>query len=225
MSSNADSDIDRRGFVGGGPRQGFVTETAGDFLSRAVICALFALLSVNLFADFMRTGHITGLLLLVSESLIVILTVLRRRATVVDRSTIAAIVTAASIAGPPLLRAGGAPALASDAVTAAMSAVGLLIVVASKITLGRSFGIAPANRGVVARGPYMLVRHPIYAGYLITHVAFLIANPTPLNAAIVIVGDAALIVRALFEERILGTDVDYQAYCRRVEWHLVPGVF
>jgi protein-S-isoprenylcysteine O-methyltransferase Ste14 len=200
-------------------------DTAGDFLSRAVISALFALLSVNLFADFMRTGHITGLLLLVSESLIVVLTVLRRPATVVDRSTMAAVITAASIAGPPLLRAGGAAPLASDAVTATMSAIGLLIVVAAKITLGRSFGIVPANRGVVARGPYTLVRHPIYAGYLITHIAFVIANPTPLNAAIVIVGDTALIVRALIEEKILGADVDYQAYCRRVEWHLVPGVF
>src|SRR5262245_35501907 len=179
-------------------------ETAGDFLSRAVISTLFLLLSINLCADFVRTGRVTGLLLLVSESLIVVLTVLRRRATAVDRSTMAALVTTVSVAGPPLLRAGGTPALASDALTATISAIGLLIVVASKITLGRSFGLAPANRGVVARGPYTFVRHPIYAGYLITHVAFLIANPTTVNAAVVIVSDAALIVRALFEERILG---------------------
>ena len=32
-------------------------------------------------------------------------------------------------------------------------------------------------------------------------------------------------VRALMEERVLGADVDYQSYCRRVGWHLVPGVF
>jgi protein-S-isoprenylcysteine O-methyltransferase Ste14 len=199
--------------------------TAGDFVARAVISALFALLSVNLLADFVRTGHLTGLLLLVSEALIVVLTVLRRPATCVDRSTIAAVMTTVSIAGPPLLRAGSGHALVGDAVTASLSAVGLLLVIAAKVTLGRSFGIVPANRGVVARGPYKLMRHPIYAGYLVTHVAFVMANPTPLNAAIVIVADAALIVRALMEERILGTDADYQAYCRRVGWHLVPGVF
>jgi protein-S-isoprenylcysteine O-methyltransferase Ste14 len=199
--------------------------TAGDFVARAVVCALFAMLSVNLLADFVRTGHLTGLLLLVSEALIVVLTVVRRRATCVDRSAIAAIMTTLSIAGPPLLRAGGAEALTSDAVTVGISAVGLLLVIAAKITLGRSFGIVPANRGVVARGPYKLMRHPIYAGYLLTHIAFVMANPTPQNAAIIIVADAALIVRALMEERILGLDLDYQAYCRRVGWHLVPGVF
>ena len=32
-------------------------------------------------------------------------------------------------------------------------------------------------------------------------------------------------VFALIEERVLSTDVKYQSYCRRVGWHLVPGVF
>ena len=49
--------------------------------------------------------------------------------------------------------------------------------------------------------------------------------PTPLNLAIVLIADSALIGRALIEERVLSADVEYQAYCRRVEWHLVPGVF
>jgi protein-S-isoprenylcysteine O-methyltransferase Ste14 len=98
-------------------------------------------------------------------------------------------------------------------------------VISGKLTLGRSFGLVPANRGVVDDGPYSLVRHPIYTGYLVTHVAFLLANPTPANCAIVVCSDVALIVRALFEERILGHDARYQVYCRRVAWHLVPGVF
>ena len=37
--------------------------------------------------------------------------------------------------------------------------------------------------------------------------------------------DGALILRALIEERVLVRDVQYQAYCRRVGWHLVPGLF
>jgi hypothetical protein len=48
--------------------------------------ALFALLSVNIFSDFMRTGHLTGMLLLASESLVIVLTVFRRRAHITDRS-------------------------------------------------------------------------------------------------------------------------------------------
>jgi protein-S-isoprenylcysteine O-methyltransferase Ste14 len=69
------------------------------------------------------------------------------------------------------------------------------------------------------------VRHPIYTGYLITHFGFLVANPTTWNLAIIVVGDTALIVRALMEERVLSSDVEYQGYCQRVGWHLVPGVF
>ena len=200
-------------------------ETAGDLAARTIVGALFAMLSANLLADFLRTGHITGMLLLVSEGLILVLTIVRRRARTTDRSIAAAVTTALSIAGPPLLRAGDAPGLLSDDLTAIVSAVGLILVIGAKITLGRSFGIVPANRGVVARGPYRLMRHPIYAGYLICHVAFVVAHPTALNVALVLVSDAALIVRALLEERVLSADVEYQAYCRRVEWHLVPGVF
>jgi protein-S-isoprenylcysteine O-methyltransferase Ste14 len=197
----------------------------GEFTARMAVGALFALLSLNLLAEFVRTGHITGLLLLVSEVLVVVLTLVRRPAQMVDRSIMAAVMTTVSVGAPPLLRASDLPSLAPDVVTALVSAVGLVVVILGKVTLGRSFGLVPANRGVVSGGPYNIVRHPIYAGYLITHVAFLVAHPSPLNVAMVLVGDTALILRALMEERVLATDVAYQAYCRRVGWHLVPGVF
>jgi protein-S-isoprenylcysteine O-methyltransferase Ste14 len=190
-----------------------------------MVVALFTLLSVNLFGDFIQTGRVTGLLLLAGESLVVVLTVVRRPARLVDRSMWAAVMTTLSLAGPPLLRASGAAPIAPDVVTAMISAVGLGLVVVGKIALGRSFGVAPANRGVVVRGPYMVVRHPIYTGYLITHAAFFMGNPVPWNAAVILVADTALIVRALMEERVLSADADYQGYCRRVGWHLVPGVF
>ena len=196
-----------------------------EFTARATVGALFALLSVNLLAEFVKTGHITGLLLLVSEALVVILTLVRRPAQLVDRSLIAAVMTTVSVAAPPMLRASDASNLAPDIVTALASAVGVLLVIVGKLTLGRSFGLVPANRGIVVRGPYTFVRHPIYTGYLITHVAFLAANPTPWNIGVILIADCALVVRALMEERVLSADADYQGYCRRVSWHLVPGVF
>ena len=186
---------------------------------------LFVFLSINLLGDFLRTHHVTGLLLLLSESLVVALTIVRRRARLVDRSIAAIVVTTISMAGPPLLRTAEGEALMPDHFTALVLAVGLALVVAGKLTLGRSFGLVPANRGVVARGPYKFVRHPIYLGYLVTHIGFLAAHPQPLNILIVVCSDAALIVRALFEERVLEHDERYRAYCGRVGWHLVPGVF
>ena len=205
------------------PRSGH--GVVADLASRGMIVILFTLLSINLLSDFMRTGHVTGLLLLASESLVVVLTVVRRPARLVDRSFNAALMTIVSLAGPPLLRASSDMGYVSDAATAVVSAVGLALVVLGKITLGRSFGVVPANRGVVVGGPYNFVRHPIYTGYLITHVAFLVANPVPWNVAVILIADVALVVRALMEEKVLSADVEYQGYCQRVGWHLVPGVF
>ena len=196
-----------------------------DICARALVCALFTMLSIRLLADFMQTGRVTGLLLLASESLVVVLTMLRRRAQRVDRSVAAAVVTTVSLVGTPLLRPISALSPVADSVTVLISALGLTLVVVGKIALGRSFGLVPANRGVVVRGPYTFVRHPIYTGYLVTHVAFLLAHPSPRNAAIIVVADAALILRALMEERTLSGDAAYQGYCQRVGWHLVPGVF
>ena len=196
-----------------------------DIVARVFVAGLFAMMSVNLFGDFMRTGHITGLLLLASESLVVVLTIVRRRANLTDRSLAAVVATTLSLAGPPLVRAADGHALAPDVITALISGLGLLVVIAGKVALGRSFGIAPANRGIVARGPYGFVRHPIYSGYIVTHIAFAIAHPSPWNLIILVIADGALVVRALIEERLLRTDRQYEAYCGRVSWHLVPGLF
>ena len=202
-----------------------MTERVRDLFARGCICVLFTLLSVNLLAQFMHTGRVTGLLLLGSEASVVALTVVRRRARLVDRSVAAAVMTTVSLVAPPLLRAVDGSPLAPDAVTAMVSAIGLSLVIVGKMALGRSFGVVPANRGIVVRGPYSFVRHPIYTGYLITHLGFVAANPTTWNITLILVGDAALVVRALMEERVLSKDVEYQGYCQRVGWHLMPGVF
>jgi protein-S-isoprenylcysteine O-methyltransferase Ste14 len=197
----------------------------GDLLARAVVSGLFLVLAINLLGDFQRTGRLTGLLLLVSELLVAVFTLARRQTLDVDRSRLALLLTAVSVAGPPLLRTSAQGGLVPDAVTVAVSVLGLMIVVIGKLALGRSFGIVPANRGVVTAGPYGFVRHPIYTGYLITHVAFLAAHPSLANAVILLIADAALVGRAFKEEQTLEKDTLYQAYCRRVSWHLIPGIF
>jgi protein-S-isoprenylcysteine O-methyltransferase Ste14 len=201
-------------------------DIARDLTARLFVGVLFALMSVNLFDDFVRTGHITGMLLLASESLVVVLTIFRRRANFTDRSVAAVTATILSLAGPPLVRPTTTfHAILPDAATALISGLGLLLVIVAKVTLGRSFGIAPANRGVVASGPYTFVRHPIYAGYIVAHIAFVLAHPSPWNLTILTIGDSALVVRALLEERLLVADGQYQSYCARVRWHVVPGLF
>ena len=108
-----------------------------DMVARMTSGLLFMLLSVNLVRNFIETRRITGLLLLVSEALVVVLIVFRRPARQVDRSTIARVMTGLSMLGPPLLRAGSETPLLPDLLTAAVSCVGLALVIAAKLTLGR----------------------------------------------------------------------------------------
>ncbi len=200
-------------------------ERLSDIASRAIVVVLFSMMAIRFGSDFLSTGRLTGLLLLVSEMLVVVLTVMRRSAAAMDRSMRARLLTALSMLGPPLLQPAHVAALVPETLTVAASAVGLAIVIAGKLTLGRSFGLMPANRGIVSSGVYRIVRHPIYLGYLVTHVAFLAATPSAWNIAALLAADAALLARAVCEEQTLCRDERYRVYQRSVRWRVCPGVF
>jgi protein-S-isoprenylcysteine O-methyltransferase Ste14 len=201
------------------------TFDAADIAARVLIGALFTLMAVRIGSDFLQTGRLTGLLLLASETLVVVLTVFRRPSAAIDRSLKARLLTIAATMGPPLVRPAAVAALLPELVTVSVSAVGLFVVIAGKLSLGRSFGLMPANRGVVSTGMYRLVRHPIYLGYLVTHVAFLAANPTAANFTVLVAADIALMMRAVCEERTLARDPAYREYQQRIRWRVIPGVF
>lgn len=196
-----------------------------DGLAKGIVVALFSSMAFRLADDWLVTGHLTGMLLLASESLVVALTLVRRSAGVVDRSWVARLLTAFSTFGPNLVTPLAVGALASEFVTVAISGVGLMVVVLGKLSIGRSFGLIPANRGIVSTGLYKLVRHPIYLGYLITHTAFAIANPAGWNLFVLAAADIALMLRAVREERTLMQDEAYRSYAVRVRWRILPGVF
>jgi protein-S-isoprenylcysteine O-methyltransferase Ste14 len=204
-------------------RPGVARRSPGDLASKVLIVALFSAMAMSIASHVARTGRVTGLLMLASEALVVALTIFRRPAGTVDRTLKARLLTVFATFGPPLVRP-WQTAVAPESVTVAMASVGLFIVVVGKLSLGRSFGLAPANRGVVSTGLYALVRHPIYLGYLITHTAFVLANLAAWNLAILATADTALMVRARLEERTLAKDAAYREYMTRVRWRLIPGV-
>ena len=201
------------------------TADMADLGARVVVIALFTLMAIRIGRDFVATGRLTGLLLLASETLVVVLTVLRRGTSQVDRSYRARLLTAFSMMGPFLVRPATVTALAPELATVLLSAIGLSVVIAGKVSLGRSFGLMPANRGVVSSGLYRLVRHPIYLGYLVTHSGFVAANPTLWNVVMLVGADIALMWRAVCEVQTLSRDAEYREYLQAVRWRVVPGVF
>ena len=103
--------------------------------------------------------------------------------------------------------------------------LGLLICVVCFLTLGRSFGFAAADRGLVTRGPYAVIRHPIYASYLLVLSGYLLQSISVWNALVVLLVTSCNVGRALVEDRLLATSEQYEAYRSQVRWRLLPGVW
>ena len=95
----------------------------------------------------------------------------------------------------------------------------------AKVTLGRSFGWLPANRGVVDTGVYRIIRHPIYFGYALSHIGFLLANFNIQNALVLATVYVSQIYRLLQEEKFLIKDPAYRAYTAKVPYRLIYGIF
>ena len=102
---------------------------------------------------------------------------------------------------------------------------GVFLNLSAKLTLRRSFGVVAANRGVKIGGPYRLIRHPMYAGYTLTQLGFLLSGPTLWNLGLYGLALSLQIARILAEERILSNDPAYAEMSGRVRYRLVPYVF
>ena len=79
---------------------------------------------------------------------------------------------------------------------------------------------------VVSGGPYRWLRHPGYAGALLTYLAtpFWLASTWALAAALLTA--VALVVRTALEDRTLQAELPgYAEYARRTRYRLLPGVW
>src|SRR5690242_13485861 len=95
----------------------------------------------------------------------------------------------------------------------AVAVVGCLWLFASVLVLGRCFGVLPEARGLVLRGPYRFVRHPVYLGEIVAIIGLVITAPSPWNTIILVAFIAAQIGRTHFEERALEIAFpDYRRY-------------
>jgi protein-S-isoprenylcysteine O-methyltransferase Ste14 len=84
-----------------------------------------------------------------------------------------------------------------------LAVAGCLWQLASVLVLGRCFGLLPEARGLVRRGPYRVVRHPVYLGEITALAGLTVAAPTLRNLALLGVLVVAQMVRAQYEERAL----------------------
>lgn len=189
----------------------------------AAACMVFAVRAVSAF--YANPTRITLLLLVASETVTLTLVLFSRLPGARDtRPLTVAFVLGASFLYPFFISVTPGIALIPEWLGSTMVGLGLCWVIYAKLSLGSRFGLLPADRGVVSSGAYRWMRHPIYFGYFVTHIGFLLSSFVPQNLAVFVCLYAAQVYRAVCEERLLRSNPDYDQYCGSVPYRFVPGL-
>ncbi|MCU0708148.1 MAG: isoprenylcysteine carboxylmethyltransferase family protein [Pirellula sp.] len=202
-----------------------------DGVEKCIIIGLYSSFLIALSGSMVGTlstgrGLVIGdAMLLITETIMVVLVLLRRSAKDLTLQpgdwAIALTATCLSLLARPSPHA---PQW-YDAIGAVLTIAGLCTQLAAKLTLGRRFGLVAANRGICSSGPYRIVRHPIYMGYVMLHLGFFILNPSLWNLTVFTLLYSIKVPRILIEERLLARDAEYRSYMEQVRYRLLPGVF
>jgi len=193
-----------------------------DLGERLFVLVLFATFVVQLSHTLVLRPY--NLLVMLSEGLVAFLILIRRGTPEFTMRPLDWVIALAGSASPMLQRAGGMPLL-PPMIGAALMFAGLIFAIWAKASLRQSFGVAAANRGAVGRGAYRVVRHPMYAGYIVVYLGFCLNNPLIRNLSVDTMAVMLLIVRILAEERLLMNDDGYVRYRSVVRYRLLPGIF
>ena len=106
--------------------------------------------------------------------------------------------------------------------------LGAVLGLASFVALGRQLVPQPTpieGGELVDRGPYGVVRHPIYTAVLLMIVGGLSRTPSATGADVAIASAAFFDRKSAHEERLLvAAYPQYGDYAERVRWKLLPGM-
>ena len=204
------------------PSRSVLAIRVGANLVGALGAALFARAG---FEYYLGTHSLIGAVFLAEEMWIVVAYLVRRPARVVSQRPVDWLLAFGGTFGGVLLRPDGQHPHWGVVAGLDVQLIGLVICVASFFALGRSFGFAAADRGLVRRGPYSIVRHPIYASYFFLLSGYLLQSLSLRNALVVAFICSCNSGRAIVEERLLATSSHYDEYRSRVPWRILPGVW
>jgi protein-S-isoprenylcysteine O-methyltransferase Ste14 len=174
---------------------------------------------------YVRTHRLIGAAFLVQQTWVVVAYLIRRPARAVSKRLGDWLLAFGGTFGGVLLRPVGAHPQWGVDIGLGFQLLGISICFVAFLTLGRSFGFAAADRGLVTRGPYAVLRHPIYASYLLLLSGYLLQSISVWNALVVLFVISCNVGRAVVEDRLLATSEQYEAYRSQVRWSLLPGVW
>jgi protein-S-isoprenylcysteine O-methyltransferase Ste14/uncharacterized membrane protein (UPF0127 family) len=189
------------------------------------IAALWFLFVYVSYLRWLETGQMFSLGLVAVNIVLCALFLTRRESTDTSNRVPDWVIAFATVALSMLLRPRSGTNSIAAAIVLPIQAVGIAALLGSLLSLGRSFGLVPANRGIKKAGLYRVVRHPMYASELMLYLGFLLGNMSARNLEFVLLIMAGQIYRLVSEERLLKTDAGYRTYMSDVKFRLVPGIF
>lgn len=176
-------------------------------------------------SSYLHTHRPIGFLFFAQQMVVVVAYLVRRPASVVTLRSGDWLLAFGGTFGPVLLRPDGAHPPWGLSTGLALQFAGVLIALWSLTTLGRSFGFAAADRGLVSRGPYAVVRHPLYAAYVLLLAGYVLQSISVRNVLVALLVLACDVGRIRAEERILAQNPAHPAYRQRVRWKMLPGIW
>ncbi|MCJ7482567.1 MAG: isoprenylcysteine carboxylmethyltransferase family protein [Thermodesulfovibrionales bacterium] len=195
----------------------------GDFLLFGVTSAELALLFL-----LTPTFSIVDWIYVLQHLLVLGIALTRRSPEVQDHSlpSIAAVVIAYAypyaqvvylrwVPGEPVWPAGGL----------VLVTLAAFLSIASLLSLGRRFGVFPALRSLMTRGPYRFVRHPMYLAYILADIGYNLQEWNFGTALMVMAGWISLAYRIHAEERVLSQDAGWADYVSLVRYRIIPGLW
>ena len=174
---------------------------------------------------YLQSHRLIGAVFFLEQAWFVTLFLIRRPPRAVTEHAGPWLLAAGGTFGGLLLRPQGAHPGWGVQAGLGLQLLGLALAVDSLAALGRSFGLVAADRGLVTRGPYAVVRHPVYAAYVLIQCGYVLQAGSVRNIAVLIVAVGCNVGRAICEERVLARRPDYAAYRQRVRRRLLPGLW
>jgi protein-S-isoprenylcysteine O-methyltransferase Ste14 len=189
------------------------------------MASLWGLFVASSFLSWQQNGKILSLGLLIVNTLLLFLFLTRRESTDISRRVrdwlipILTVVLSMALRPHPVINS------TYSGVSVTLQCIGIIAITISLLSLGRSFGVIPANRGIKDVGFYKIVRHPLYASEMLFYFGFLIGNMSLYNLPIVILILWGQIYRSVSEEQLLSKENSYRDYMDTVKYRMIPGIF
>lgn len=193
-----------------------------DILMRFLATCAIGYFAFNLWKAYIFTNQKLLLLLFIVELFTVCLIIFAKRTNTRDFSLPSILFTIIATFYFFVVYLGQGIELIPNTLAQIIMVCGISWQLISKVYLGRNFGLLPACRNVVTSGPYKIVRHPIYLGYFITHMGYLLGSFSFYNLIIYIILYICQFGRIYYEERTLSYSLEYSSYKLKVKYRFIP---